>query len=416
MKLITFLGRGGYTPVVYMQGEYRCEQTAYFPVALAQLDFEGEKITEVFAVVTPVAEEGLKDLRVELEKKGVKVTPIQIPNGHSEQEIWDIFSRITEKLNQGDHVIFDITHGFRSLPFLAFLATAYLRVAKDVKIVGIYYGAYDPNISKSEAPIIDLSSFIALLDWTTATDKFLKAGDARDLLGLLHDQSPNTPAIQSFEDSLRSVSLSLELAHPIELGVASARLNGRIPRDGSNLPKPFLVLLEGIQENYAPYALAQEQNLLDNLKQQWFVIQKYIERKKAIQTYQLAREWIISILCWEFRDGIQARHPRISAWRDFRGVREPISQALNGLLDKEKELYNTPLEYLYMIEDLPVSKLNALESAWRLISKYRNPLAHCGMDGRRDIRNPINAAIMDTSLANEAIPTLTILVREFNLL
>ena len=48
-----------------------------------------------------------------------EVQRIFIPKGQSEQEIWEIFQIVYDRLKSGDEVIFDITHAFRSIPMLA---------------------------------------------------------------------------------------------------------------------------------------------------------------------------------------------------------------------------------------------------------------------------------------------------------
>ncbi|WP_373542336.1 CRISPR-associated DxTHG motif protein [Chamaesiphon sp.] len=72
-----------------------------------------------------------------------RIEPIDIPDGKNPAELWDIFDKIAKIFSEHDEVIFDITQGFRSLPFLAFLFAAYLKVAKTVKIGSVLYGALD---------------------------------------------------------------------------------------------------------------------------------------------------------------------------------------------------------------------------------------------------------------------------------
>jgi len=66
-----------------------------------------------------------------------------IPVGNSEAEIWQIFQIVYESLGEGDEIIFDITHSFRSIPMLFMVLIGYARLLKNISVSGIYYGAFE---------------------------------------------------------------------------------------------------------------------------------------------------------------------------------------------------------------------------------------------------------------------------------
>ena len=114
-----------------------------------------------------------------------RIIPVDIPIGENADEMWEIFEKLTSQIDDGDEVSFDITHGLRSIPFLVFLAAAFLKSAKQVTIEGIYYGAselrQDSEGNSRPAPIIDLSEFVTLLDWLNASEQFREFGNASEL-------------------------------------------------------------------------------------------------------------------------------------------------------------------------------------------------------------------------------------------
>ncbi|MEH2317191.1 TIGR02221 family CRISPR-associated protein [Nostoc sp.] len=121
-----------------------------------------------------------------------RIQAVAIPNGETTEEMWETFKIITDKVNDNDSVVFDITHGLRSLPFLVFLFAAYLKAAKNVTIDAIYYGAWElGNSNNGIAPVIDLSEFIVMLDWLTATERFVEIGDGQALANLLKSAIPS---------------------------------------------------------------------------------------------------------------------------------------------------------------------------------------------------------------------------------
>ncbi|MGC8907951.1 MAG: TIGR02221 family CRISPR-associated protein [Desulfomonilaceae bacterium] len=113
---------------------------------------------------------------------------VMIPDGKIQEEIWEIFQALLANLMEGDEVVFDITHSFRSIPMLVLVVLNYAKVVKKVTLRGIYYGALEalgvPSevrsmpMAKRIVPVFDLTAFDKLLDWTTAIDRFIGGGDA----------------------------------------------------------------------------------------------------------------------------------------------------------------------------------------------------------------------------------------------
>lgn len=114
-----------------------------------------------------------------------------IPDGSNEKEIWEIFTQVFESIRDEDEIIFDITHAFRSIPMLAIVVLNYSKIMKKASLKGIYYGAMESLGSLSEArkltlekrivPVMDLSAFDQLMEWSVAADRFLGAGDASQI-------------------------------------------------------------------------------------------------------------------------------------------------------------------------------------------------------------------------------------------
>src|SRR5690606_25471743 len=119
---------------------------------------------------------------------------IPIKKGSSTNELWDIFKTVYDLLEPNDKVIFDITHGFRSLPMLNMVLINYAKLLKNIEVLGVYYGAYDAEKIKSKngkrefSPIWNLKSFVELQDWTNAANIFLNTGNALDLVKQIQDE------------------------------------------------------------------------------------------------------------------------------------------------------------------------------------------------------------------------------------
>lgn len=112
------------------------------------------------------------------EKYGeAQIKDIDIEDGKSEDEILKVFKVIYDAIEEGDEIIFDITHGFRSIPMLALTVLNYTKALKGITINGIYYGAYEARNKENIVPIFDLTSHNDILEWTNAINTFLNYGN-----------------------------------------------------------------------------------------------------------------------------------------------------------------------------------------------------------------------------------------------
>ena len=131
MKAITFLGAGTAYDTAYCMEDGREQTAPYFGAALPHF-FPNLSLR---VLVTPEARSAHLDRFVQLAEPHVAdLEAIDIAGGRTEMEMWQIFETVIDAVDDGEQVIFDITHGFRSLPFLSFLAAAYLRVIKNSSI------------------------------------------------------------------------------------------------------------------------------------------------------------------------------------------------------------------------------------------------------------------------------------------
>ena len=183
-KIITFLGLSA-CPTRYRLGE-EVREGHVFPEAM--LRFQALAFDRMLVFVTPGAEERTWPILDAHQDR--RIVPVLIGLGAGEQALWDLFAKLTTVVEPGDTVIFDITHSLRFIPFVVFLAAAYLRAAREVELEAIYYAALEMGDAERNvpAPVIDLSPLVSLLDWLTATSEFVHTGDARELAERLEQE------------------------------------------------------------------------------------------------------------------------------------------------------------------------------------------------------------------------------------
>ena len=387
MNLLTFLGTADYKQTTYTlagQGYTTC----YCPAAVA---YFCRPETTLVVVTKDARAKHFEPLADEIASFTQPVA-VPIPDGHSEADLWQIFDALTRQVEAEAELVVDITNGFRSLPFLSFLAVAFLRLARRVKVERIYYGAWEArNQAANESPIFDLTPFVTLLDWTIATDRFTRFGDASDLAALLRQGIP--PGSQMSRDlparalgnalkraatAMEGVSLALRLTRPLETMTASANLAATWQQVGALVEQqapPFGLLAAAVRQTYQPLAMAQDPleraNWRLNLQIQLDLVGLYLKRGQVVQAVTLAREWLVSLLVYAFAG---------ASLVDYEQGREPVERALNNEVERRKPNPRALLETPYdeALQKLPNAR--ELGQLWNKLTQLRNDLAHVGMN------------------------------------
>ncbi len=311
MKIISFLGLSKYEETTYLSpiGSEKVT-TPFFQEALVEF-YHPETLyvllTQTVETFIPrgASESNWEALQKRLQGK-VSLQPINnIPERNSPEDVWSIFQQVTNCLHDGDSVIFDITHSFRSVPVVALIAVSYLRVVRKVKIEGLLYGAFEAkNKETNETPTFDLLPIVTLLEWTTATDQFIKTGNGEALASLLHSSNSET---ENLAASIKGIAQGLQLLRPMDVMRESALLPDRIkeatPIVSQSVP-PFESLLERVEKDYGKFGLANPEDYTTNSKlsliRQLKMIEWYAEKGQTVQALSLAREWLPSLLCYHF--------------------------------------------------------------------------------------------------------------------
>jgi len=388
MKVISFLGITQYknTHYVWQNKEY---ETEFFAEAVAHL----LNPQQMIICVTPTVREAEKSKNwVELQKRfnahAINYRGLEIPEGHSDKELWEIFAALTDAVQEGETVVFDLTNSFRSLPFLSFLAIAYLRIARNVKVEHVLYGAWDARDENNRSPVFDLTPFVELLDWTTATNRFVETGDGRALTHLLKAGMPNGAQMgENLEmrtigknlklaaDTIQTISLALQVTRPMEVMASAAHLSSvfeqTLPVISRNSP-PFAVLANSVTEQYGQFGLegaGEKKNVNENLWRQLKMMQWYLEHEQIVQAATLMREWLVSLLAFKFN----------APMLEYEDSRKLIENALNNSAESKKpnprkrEKSHFDDLFLTMPEHADITRI------WDKMAHVRNDIAHVGM-------------------------------------
>lgn len=392
MKAVTFLGTGNYQSCKYQYKGIDSE-THLFPVAVSKFfdpsellvfltdeartakckffdskdktAFELEKsyytkLENIYGL--ELSEDTYFEQLCKINEKQGFVTPkdISIKSGTSENELWEIFETISSSFDTNDEVVFDITHAFRSIPVLSFLIIAFLRETKNIKLKAIVYGAFEAqNRATKETPVFELTPFVELLDWMSATKQFKKSGDADFLVNLLTKKGFNALA-----NKIDSISDGLKLLRPSQVMEGASQLSNELEKTKSNISgssKPFVELVETVGNRYKVFALT---NKNERLKKELALAKWYFDNDMLVQSLILLREWLVSFVCVQLELSSFSRNSRIR-------YAEPLLNGETVLINGNK----------FSIATIHGGK--GLRKGWKTVIKLRNDLSHAGY-----VKNP----------------------------
>lgn len=350
---------------------------------------------------------------------GKLLKTVPIPQGKSEEELWDIFSIVAEHVPPKTSLVIDITHAFRSLPLIVFNVASYLKRIKNVSVERIVYGNFevrDTSFTPPKVPIFDLTPAVDLQDWLHGIDAFQRRGNAEELadsLSRTQDRLYQTSEISTKEaglphslkhtaSQLQYLSESLRLLRPIDASFHAAKAHNLlkiVQEEALRWAKPFADVLRDLDVDILPLQ-NKEPNILDidNLKAQFALIHYYLKKDLIVQTILLAREWLVNMLI--FRTG---RHKN---WCD-RNTRHDSEKEL-GLVAKvvtRKIISETAVERLpFWYKKDPRAK--DIAYMWNTVLQMRNDVAHCAMS-----TSAASAATIRNNIKN-LIPCLETLLND----
>jgi CRISPR-associated Csx2 family protein len=332
-----------------------------------------------------------------------------ISEGYCENEIWNNFDTITNLIHDGDKIYFDITHSFRSLPMLSLIILQYVRVVrKNCFIEAITYGAFEKlgpaleveqmPIEERNAPVLDLSPLVRLMDWTSAAKEFIDYGKTDSLKKMINLE--NEPILKATEGSDKTAQILKKSIKGIEEFAASIFTNKlqeiyefktkssieTLKNENKNdiKIKPFVPLIKKITDKVSPF----DRNDWNNV---FAATQWCIDHEMYQNAYSILLEGIISITL----EKVGVPTDEKSCFRDLpinvarvmvQSEQNPIEN-INNLNDhdpnsKQKEIY----ERIFKIYTKDVA-----QKIYNLVS-YRNSYMHAGTKEPlpKDITTKIN--------------------------
>lgn len=279
---------------------------------------ERKKADDGSEIKIPHEEEGLRSLTEKLFPG--KAVDKNIADGVNDNDFLSIFQQIYESMDENDEITFDVTNGFRSIPFLFYPVISYAKELKNITIDNIYYGPYVRGINPTV--ILDLQKYGEILDWANAAHIFRISGNAKEILQLSQKRYNGLEEKDSFGESQQASKWLSSLTEALltcrgddskESISKSARklFQSRSKMESSSRNKEYMLFDELLK--HALDSVSEFNKDMNHYELGMHTAEWCIERGLVQQAYTALREAHISYLCYAFGDNNAALD------KDFRG-------------------------------------------------------------------------------------------------
>ena len=395
---ISFLGTNNYLETYYSIGDFKSSQPVRFiQEALLEYlcrDWTAEDKILIFCTKSSqkinwddngqenTDSEGLSS-RLKNLKLPIPFEAVEITEGFSEEDIWDIFNKVYHKLNKGDNVYLDVTHAFRSIPIFSTVLFNYAHYLKGTNLKMVYYGAFeklgpaykvkDMNVEDRNAPIIDLTSIIRLQELATAASNLHQYGKMKsisDLLGIVQGKGKGKQNIERIKKKMKDFDTALSTCKMdiLKDGKLIGELQSLVDnnKDSKNLTEAHRQLIVKVQEEiniFKPY------DTYDNVEAAIDWAKKY---GMIQQAYTLAEELTIS----RVKDIITPQHLILQRVKDLE-CRKFVSVLLSLEESKKDEYKNDNEEFKTLFSQLYDQPLiRDLRKWYTILAGDRNIINH----------------------------------------
>lgn len=405
-KLLTFLGNGEYGEGIYTYRSRKATKSRFVQTAIYELfcqEFTDKDQIIIFLTEEAesknwkdsIGESGKnKDKKLEgMENAWKKINPkllqqnqirkVRIPSQQDEKHNWELFEIILNEIDEGDEIIFDITHSFRSFPIMALIILNYARILKNASLKKLLYGCWEMNDrgTPPTAPIIDMTEMVPLLDWAYGVDSYKETGNASVIQTLTNKEVASVfQTEKSSDDMSRTEANALRTlancAHEFHQIMQTCRAP-EIPQKLNNLRKALeqakTMEIQGFRPFEKLFGKMEEkiEYLTDRPIMDDYWAAKWCHDNGLIQQgYTLLQEGIITAICRVMGlelDDVNKRKlvsAAISVW-----LSEKTTEEWEGTED-EKSFMKAVIAFLNPYKDLLKSYAG--------LTRYRNSINHAG--------------------------------------
>lgn len=314
-SLFSFLGTRNYDDIIYQLPSGKTTATKFSQVAIyEEIKHRYEHIT-ICVFLTASAKKANWDpsdsssLRFALDAlpaERVSIRPVTIPEDQDDKANWELFRILLNHMQPNDIVYFDMTYGFRSIPFVSFIVLQYAQNLKNITLGGLYYGMIDTP-KPGYGLINDFTQMMNLVNWADGVNQYVRTGNAtviNQLVDAEHELHNEKGAIDS-ESKTELMNLERIARHMNQVSQSFETVRGetilqeihelshaikQFDSEQSDYLQALIPILDKVNEKIAPF----QSTKADQIK---FTVDWCIEHGLYQQAYTFLLEFIINGFC-----------------------------------------------------------------------------------------------------------------------
>lgn len=307
-KFISVLGvgtKGVYENCIYTWEEEKSFETEYIQEAIANIFCDNWNESDKVIILTTDKSKELhwdKDntLKDRLSKKKFQLENRMIPFGGTPDEQWRLFEIIFNSLDQYDEVIVDITHSFRTIPMFLMIILNYAKLLKNIKVHGIYYGAYENGYigecGLRIAPIYDLTLYDLIMDFTNGINTFINTGNSNVLMKIYNELNIEKDKVDKYKHLNETISALNDFSNSI----MTCRGNISFLNKENGSKKSILAAHNQFKEKIEEYKRCEDDNLSMTLTPLFEKVSKETEEFEGEDPVKIG----ISTVRWCIKNGL----------------------------------------------------------------------------------------------------------------
>ncbi len=307
---LSFLGLGQfdretgeyrYRPAVYELNGRKSKVTRFVQAAEMEI-LDGGGFDLVLVAATRKSRDAhFENLKAEMETHGAAPKVLILEEEMDSKGQWQWFEKLLCRIEPGDRLTVDLTHGFRAIPIVFSTAINFLQKARNIGLEAVYYGVFEKIKDLGHAPIIDMKDFYLINEWADAVGRLVEDADARKMAevaektadfqaGELNDDK----VIGTFED-LTDAIRNVDVNNIAQKADCAVRLIRKKEKSASATGK---ILLNLVIDKFVGLAAGAPTN--KKYDKTYFLVQIEIirlllEHKLFMQAYTVMREFIASV-------------------------------------------------------------------------------------------------------------------------
>lgn len=312
MKYISMLGLGpdneGYTELDYqIDGQDKTIVTRF--VQRAEIELLGkDNFENIYILCTDESHKNYyhdlyDEIRDELGIADKLINSVKIGRIDGIEGAWKLFETVNGLINHGDTLVFDLTHGWRSLSIILSTALNYLIKARNnIHLKHVFYGEKGKkSYSSPFAPghIIDIKDFFTVHEWADGVTRLTEIADATKLAQLAQGDANHAFGNLKDEKLINALITLTETLKNIDVNRVARNTQNALDvlnasqDSSSGIEKDLLKLIEN---KFLPLAVNTTGHYdIDYFLHQLEIIRMLNQHKLYMQSFTVIRELIGSI-------------------------------------------------------------------------------------------------------------------------